>query len=312
MNPHSIRRELAMAAVLLGVSAVLLTGTGCNSHTEAAAAAPPATPAASVTPPAPIPQPQPVMPDPESFTTTGPLVAEQQADIAAERDGRVVSIAVQIGDHVKTGQLLAQLDDRALRAAYDAQKAHIASAQAQVSSWEAEESSAKADLRRADQMRADKILSEEDWEHVKYRVDETIAEVARYRDEETAAESDLNSANLQLEQSRIIAPFTGVVGRSSVRLSQQVKTGDVLFWITAEAPLHVLFTVPESLMAAFTVGKPLQLTTADISGLIQAGRILRVSPVVDPASGSVQVIAEVIRPSPLLKPGMSMQVRLAP
>ena len=40
-------------------------------------------------------------------------------------------------------------------------------------------------------MRADKIISEEDWEHAKYRLDETIAEVARYRNEEAAAEADL-------------------------------------------------------------------------------------------------------------------------
>ena len=68
--------------------------------------------------------------DAKSFTTTGPLVAEQQADIAAERNGRVVSIAVQIGDHVKTGQLLALLDDRTLRSACDSQKARMASAKA--------------------------------------------------------------------------------------------------------------------------------------------------------------------------------------
>ncbi len=46
--------------------------------------------------------------DPKSFTTTGPLVAEQQADIAAERNGRIVSIDVRIGDRVKKGQLLAR------------------------------------------------------------------------------------------------------------------------------------------------------------------------------------------------------------
>ena len=73
-----------------------------------------------------------------------------------------------------------------------------------------------------------------------------------------------------------------------------------------------LFTVPERLMAAFTVGTPLELTTADYPGLHQPGRISRVSPVVDPASGSVQVIGAVVHPSPLLKPGMTMQVRLAP
>ncbi|HZB89122.1 MAG TPA: HlyD family efflux transporter periplasmic adaptor subunit, partial [Terracidiphilus sp.] len=116
----------------------------------------------------------------------------------------------------------------------------------------------------------------------------------------------------QLEQSRILAPFAGVVGRSSVRLEQQVNAGTPIFWITAESPLRVLFTVPEVLMASFTAGKRLDLTTADYNGLHQAGHILRVSPVVDPASGSVQVIGAVDHPSPRLKPGMTMQVRLAP
>jgi len=160
-------------------------------------------------------------------------------------------------------------------------------------------------------MRDAKIISEENWEHAKYRVDETIDEVTRFREESAAAEADLNSANLQLEQTRIIAPFAGVIGRSSVRLAQEVKPGDVLFWVTAESPLQVLFTVPETSMAAFSTGKPLDLTTADFPGLHQQGKIVRVSPVVDPASGSVQVIGAVVHPSPLLKPGMTMQVRLA-
>ena len=113
--------------------------------------------------------------DPKSFTTTGPLVAEQQADIAAERNGRMVSINVRIGDRVKKGQLLAQLDDRALKSACESQKARVASAQAQLREWQSEQLTAEADLRRADAMRDTKIISEENWEHAKYRVDETIA-----------------------------------------------------------------------------------------------------------------------------------------
>jgi RND family efflux transporter MFP subunit len=313
MNRHSTRREPAIATVISLAVTISLAIPGCDSRTQAAvAAASPETPTISTTPPASAPAPQQAAFDSKSYTTTGPLVAERQADVAAERDGRVVSVSVQIGDHVQTGQLLAQLDDRALHAACDAKAARVASAQASVREWEAEELSARASLRRADSMRADKIISEEDWEHVKYRVDETVAEVARYRSEETAAEADSKVADLQLEQSRIVAPISGVVGRSSALASQEVKSGDVLFWITAEAPLHVLFTVPELVMAVFTAGKPLDLTTADYPGLHQRGRILRVSPVVDPASGSVQVIGEAVDPSPLLKPGMQMQVRLAP
>ena len=242
------------------------------------------------------------------FTTTGPLVAEQQADVAAERDGRVATIAVEIGDHVKRGQLLATLDGRVQQAAVESQTAKLTSLHAQVREWESEEKMDGADLRRADQMRSDKILSEEGWEHVKYKLDEVTAEVARYRADAIAAEADLKAAKLQLEQCRIAAPFTGVVGRQTLRAAQEVKKGDVLFWITAEAPLRVLFTVPESAMAGFATGAPLTLTTPSYPQLHQAAKVLRVSPAVDPASGSIQVIGALNSPSPLLKPGMSMQI----
>ena len=290
---------------------------GCDSRTPTVdASAAPAQPA--VTQPA-TGGPEKVLPtaqtalehaDPQSFMTMGPLVAEEQADISAERNGRIETVNVRIGDRVKKGQLLAQLDDRELQATCAAHRAHMQSALAQLREWQAEQLTAEADLRRATAMRDAKIISEENWEHAKYRVDETIAEVARYREEAAAAEANLNSVNVQLDQSHITAPFAGVVGRSSVRMAQEVKPGEVLFWVTAESPLQVLFTVPETAMAAFTAGKQLDLTTADYPGLHQQARISRVSPVVDPASGSVQIIGAVLRPSPLLKPGMTMQVRL--
>jgi len=314
MRPLAFLPKLLTPAVMLAATMVLLTSTGCDLH-------PQSQPANATPSPVPAPVAQQVAspaasapagaPDVKQFVTTGPLVAEKQADIAAERSGRVVEIAVGIGDRVKAGQTLALLDDRVLRSTAEAQKARIASAQASVREWEAEEQSAKASLRRAEVLHSSNIISDEEWELAKSRLDQTSAAVARYHSEETAAEADSNVANLQLEQSRIAAPFDGVVGRESVRPSQEVKPGDVLFWITAEAPLRALFTVPESVMAAFSAGAALDLTTPDYPGLHQAGHILRVSPVVDPASGSVQVIGAVDHPSPLLKPGMSMQVRLA-
>jgi RND family efflux transporter MFP subunit len=246
------------------------------------------------------------------FTTVGPLVVEQQADIAAERDGRVTSVSVEIGDHVRRGEVLALLDDRALQAARAEKAARIDSLRAQVQTWESEQNSNAADLRRADAMRAEKILDDEDWEHVKYKLSETTSQVARYRADELAAEADLRAADVELTQSRITAPFDGVVGRRSVHDAQAVKKGDTLFWITAQAPLRVLFTVPESAMASFPRGAKLELTTTDYPHLKQPAIVFRVSPVVDPASGSIEVIGSLEKPSPLLKPGMSMQVKLSP
>lgn len=301
----SVSTRWALGASLLIVPCI----SGCDSHPAAQAAVV----SASNVPPDSTATASPEAKDssPARFTTTGPLVAEQQADVAAERDGRVASISVEIGDRVKRGQTLALLDSRATQAAVESETARLDSLRAQVREWESEEKMDGADLRRADQMRADKILSEEGWEHVKYKLDEVIAEVARYRADVAAAEADLNAAKLQLEQCRITAPFAGVVGRQSLRPAQEVKKGDVLFWITAEAPLRILFTVPESAMAAFPAGTSLLLTTPSYPDLRQSAKVLRVSPAVDPASGSVQVIGGLSHPSPLLKPGMSMQVALA-
>jgi RND family efflux transporter MFP subunit len=308
MNPALSSRLIFFSACVAAAPVLVL----CGCNTQPAAEASPAAAASAPAPAQPAAGNAAAAPESRAFTTTGPLVAEQQADVAAERDGRVMRIEAQIGDRVQGGQLLALLDDRELRSACDSQRAKVASLHAQVKEWESEQKVEESDLRRADAMREAKISTEEDWEHVKYKLEETVAEVARYRADEEAAEADLKSANLQLEQSRIVAPFSGVVGRSSARLTQQVKKGDVLFWITAEAPLRVLFTVPESVMAAFPTGAALELTTADYPQLRQQARVLRVSPVVDPASGSVQVIGAVAQPSPLLKPGMTMQIRRLP
>lgn len=292
------------------VASVVVWTAGCDARPAAEAAT------VAVAQPKPAPQPSPVAaeaPTPiaaAEFKTTGPLVAEQQSDIAAERDGRVAKIAVELGDDVAKGELLAALDDRALQVAVQSQTAKLTSLRAQVREWEAEEKMDGADLRRADEMLASKILSQESWEHIKYKLDEVTAEVARYRADELAAEADLSAAKLQLEQSRIVAPFAGVVGRESLRPAQEVKKGDVLFWLTAVAPLRVLFTVPESVMSAYPIGAPLELTTTTLPGLHQRARVLRVSPVVDPASDSVQVVGALAHPSPLLKPGMSMQIAL--
>src|SRR6201995_2816940 len=171
-------------AVAITTAAIALCCAGCDSH-AAAADAGAAAPAASVPPPKVAPEtgtvPVAESADPKSFSTSGPLVAEQQADISAERSGRIVSIDVRIGDRVKKGQILAQLDDGALRSACESQRARKASAQAQLREWQSEQRTAESDLRRAAALRDAKIISEENWEHAKYRVDETIAAAARFR-----------------------------------------------------------------------------------------------------------------------------------
>jgi RND family efflux transporter MFP subunit len=313
LNSRNRDRCFSRFACLIAITALLACESGCKS--TGATAEVPASEAPQPRPDPPPPSSTADSPSPASpgtFTAYGPLVAEQQADLAAQRDGLVTSVAVAIGDHVRAGQLLAQLDDSLLNSQSDAQKARIAAAQAEVRDWQAETLSEQADMRRADQLLQAKVISQDVWEHTKYKLDETNEEVDRYKSDEAVAEAELKTISLELQQSRIVAPFAGVVGRVSVRAEQQVKQGDSLFWVTGETHLRVLFTVPESAMRELSVGSALDLSTPDYPGLHQAAHVLRLSPVIDPASASIQVVGAVDHPSPLLKPGMSMQVRLAP
>lgn len=305
-----ISRLIVLTVLTAGLPAL----TGCDTKEGAAAPAQKATTVSAQTPkPAPDPLQRPTnsaISNPADYTTVGPLVVERQADVLAERDGTVTSVRTELGEHVRKGQVLALLDERSDQAAYAAKSARIDSLKAQIREWEAEQKGNEADLRRADAMYAERIMSQEDQEHVRYKLDETIAEVSRYKAEEAAAESDLKSISIQMEETRVLSPISGVVGRRSVREAQEVKKGDPLFWISAEFPLRIIFTVPESAMAKFVTGAQLELSSTVFPELHQAAVVVHVSPVVDPASGSIEVIGLLQHPSPLLKPGMSMQVRL--
>ncbi|HUY82035.1 MAG TPA: efflux RND transporter periplasmic adaptor subunit [Acidobacteriaceae bacterium] len=246
----------------------------------------------------------------DSFTTTGPLVVDQQANIAAQRDGQIVEVRAHLADHVAKGQVLALLDSSELQASRDAAAAKVTALKAEVREWKAEQEVETADLHRAALLRAAQVMDEVDWEHFRYKLRETIAEVARYEADESVAQYQLQALNVKLDQSRITAPFPGVVGRASARVGQQVKTSDVLFWVTAERPLHILFTIPESELRAVHPGTRLELTTPVFPELHQAAIVRRVSPVVDPSSDSIEIEGDLAHPSPLLKPGMSMQIHL--
>ncbi|MGB8846436.1 MAG: hypothetical protein WCC73_12200, partial [Terracidiphilus sp.] len=72
--------------------AAALFVTGCETNSPPPAVAASAVPASA---PSPAAAPAPSAPDAKSFSTSGPLVAEQQADVGVERDGRIIEVAVQ-------------------------------------------------------------------------------------------------------------------------------------------------------------------------------------------------------------------------
>jgi membrane fusion protein (multidrug efflux system) len=247
---------------------------------------------------------------PGDYIASGPLVVENQVELVAQRDGVISQMLVETGALVKKGQLLGKFDDRQLTADRDAASAKARSIEADVKNWEAGEKVAQADLDRSDAMWKANIITKEQAEHAKYQHVATQFEVERERENLKYAQNTLRSLELELEKSRILAPFDGVVARRYARAGQEMVKNDRLLWISAVRPLRLSFTLPEAYLGRVKKGTRLLVTAPTVPGESHSARVILVSPVVDPASDTIDVTAELEGPPASLRPGMSANVRL--
>jgi len=253
---------------------------------------------------------QPVAPD-EGLAITGPLIVEHQVDVTAQRDGTVASISAETGTRVAAGKILARLDDRQLAANLEAARAKTRGISADLKNWEAESEVLKADYVRAQRLWNEKLIAEEQLQHAKYKAESDQWDILRVKEQLNTAREEEHSLDLELEKTRIMAPFGGLVARRYVRQGQSVSKGDRLFWVTAEGPLRVRFTLPEKYVGHLKKGQELPLTSPDVPTEKHIARVVEVSPVVDPSSGTIEVLAELAGPRGELRPGMTVVVHVA-
>jgi membrane fusion protein (multidrug efflux system) len=292
-------------AVTLALSMVLaLVLASCTdaSDTSKVAAAAPAAPAPST----------PAASDDRVFVASGPIVVENQVDVAALREGVVVSILSEPNTHVRKGQLLAQLDDRQISADLDAASAKTRSIQADLKNWQAETKVLESDLARAQKLWEAGVFTRETLEHAQYKVEADRFEISRQTELLTNAQATERSLALEKEKTRITAPFDGIVARRYVRVGQKVGISDRLFWVTAVAPLEVRFTLPERFLGKVKNGQTVSVELSDGSPPVHhIAAVTQISPVVDPSSGTIEVLARLQGQVSDLRPGMLTTIRLA-
>ena len=236
------------------------------------------------------------------------LSVEQEIDVLAQHDGVVDEIACDEGSQVGKGAVLAHLDDREIQTKLERARADLLVAENNVKYNEAELKAKETAYRRAQEMRSLGLGSQAALEEAEFK-----AQGAKYDLESLKAivqrtHADIHMLELELEQTRITAPFAGVVARRYIRAGQQLTRNDKCFRLSQLSPLRVQFLVPE------TAGRPVVGRTVRIESMIGNRRVYkaqiqRVSPVVDAASGSYEVTAVLVGTDlGALRPGMSVQV----
>jgi RND family efflux transporter MFP subunit len=209
------------------------------------------------------------------ITATANLVPEDEVVVLAEAEGRVDRLEVEEGDHVAAGQLLASLLQEDERMAYD--KAEVRSTNAELA------------YERAVRMHSENLISQEEY-------DKTVMD-------HRIAQQELAEMKLMLDRTEIRAPFSGRVTWRNITLGQHIRPGDELFRVTDFDPLISRIYLPEKDVLALQESREVKITLKADDTVRFRGRIQRISPVVDTATGTVKVTIEALEPPDVVRPG---------
>jgi membrane fusion protein (multidrug efflux system) len=214
------------------------------------------------------------------FTGNATLEAENETGVVAKVGGVVKEIFVEEGDYVTTGQALAKLDDEKLAVQMEQATAMLRKLE--------------SDYKRAEELFAKNLVSEQDFQRARYEFDQ---QKAAY-----------DMCKLDLDYTSITSPIGGVVAERMVKVGNMVVPNQTAFRVTDLDPLLAVLHVPERQAGKLRVGQSALIEVDALLGAKFSGRVERMSPVVDPSTGTVKVTVEIRDPSRTLKPGMLARV----
>ncbi len=296
---------------LAGVLTITLAGTGCGGSSDASK--PQTTsPTSAVAPPAKA-ESAAVAESREALEILSVLSVEHEVDLLSQRDGVVTEILRDEGNQVAKGTVLAQLDDRDLLAKLDRARADLDVAHSNVKYNEAEMKAKQAAHRRAQEMRKLGLNSDADLEEAEFKAKGAEYDLESWQAVVERTKADIRVLELELEKTRLRAPFSGVVARRYIRLGQNVLKDEKCFRLSQLAPLQVRFLVPETAGRPPKPGERVEVTPVGDRQSVRLASIVKVSPTVDAASGSYDVTATLTGSNlSELRPGMSVRVLWRP
>jgi RND family efflux transporter MFP subunit len=248
-----------------------------------------------------------------ALTLPGTALADQQISLYARINGYLKSFAFDIGDSVKKGQLVAEIDspevDQQLRQA----RATLGVAQASLLQAQANQELARVASERWAALVKERAVSQQEADEKRLALVAREADVEASRAMIKAQEANVRRLEELQSFKQILAPFDGVITSRNVEIGTLVSEGSgtgarELFRMVQLQTLRFHVPVPESFVPSIKAGLEAKLAFDAHPGKSFAGQVSRTSNSVDPASRTMLVEVRVSNPDGLLLPGMYAQV----
>ncbi|CAN5434171.1 efflux RND transporter periplasmic adaptor subunit [soil metagenome] len=238
--------------------------------------------------------------------------ALEETKIYPRTTGYVRRWLVDIGDKVKEGQLLAEIDTPDLDAQLAQARAQLASAKASVRQAQAQSVYTKQNTARYQNLADQKLVSGSQLEQTQAQASSDAATVVASEANVAAAEANVRRlADLQ-SFSKVTAPFAGTItSRTIDRGALLTDTGTTpMFTLVAVDPIRVFIDVPQTVVPGIQYGSPATITVREFAGKNFVGTITRSAGALDPELHTMSTEVDVPNPENLLLPGMYVQAAL--
>lgn len=205
----------------------------------------------------------------QNFTANGNIAAWQEVVIGSELSGqRITKVNVNVGDSVQRGQVLVEINSESIRAELATAKANYAEAKAVLAD-------ASINNQRIQQLKNTGAISQQ--EATKYLTSQSTAQ-ARL----DAAKAQIDSNQLRLTQTQVIAPDHGVISARTATVGSLAQTGQELFRLIRDNRLEWRAEVTSTDLYKLKKGMTAHIISPDPSRSAVSGSVRMIAPVIDP------------------------------
>jgi RND family efflux transporter MFP subunit len=255
----------------------------------------------------------------------GTLDGFTNADVRAQVSGYLMKQGYQEGAFVKQGQLLFEIDPRPFQAVLDQALGQLAQARAQLANAQAVQHRTELDVNRYTPLAAEQAASQQDLDNAIQNDLAARATVATAQAQIKSAEAAVETAQINLDFTRLIAPIDGIAGQAQLQVGALVNPGSgPVTSVSTVDPIKVYFTVSEreylewnrrfptetSRLAADKSLK-LELILADGLPYAQPGSFYFADRQVNQSTGAIRLAGLFPNPGNILRPGGYGKVRTA-
>jgi macrolide-specific efflux system membrane fusion protein len=249
----------------------------------------------------------------DAVTALGNLQPKTYVDVGAQVSGQLMKIAVAVGQKVKQGDLLAEIDPTLAEAKVNADQAALANLQAQLIDKRAQLDLAQKQLTRQQNMMKDNATSEDALQIALTAVKSGAAQIAALEAQAKEAQSTLAADQASLGYTKIYAPMTGTVVSVTAQQGQTLnasQTAPIILRIADLATMTVWTQVSEADVPRLKLGMNAYFTTLGDQSQKWHGKLLQIQPTPDVVNNVVlyPALFDVANPDGKLMTQMSAQV----